>query len=72
MILPTWIPKVGRPFNPDYAETWEVMDDNAKRWSWLFDAAVVVVMIGVLLVFSRLSPHHLLPVDRGSLPTIAS
>jgi len=48
MQLPTWIPKVSRPWNPAYGPVWDKMSDNEKRWSWLFDAFVVVVALSVL------------------------
>ncbi|UTC29849.1 hypothetical protein BAJUN_02190 [Bajunvirus bajun] len=53
MQLPTWIPRISRPWNPAYRSTWDVMSDNEKRWSWLFDAGVVLVVGIVLLVLSR-------------------
>lgn len=46
---PTWIPRIGRPWNPAYGPVWDAMDDNAKRGSWLFDAAIVVIVISVLI-----------------------
>jgi hypothetical protein len=48
MKLPTWIPMVSRPWNPAYRSTWDAMDDNEKRWSWLVDAAVVLVALAVI------------------------
>lgn len=46
--LPTWIPRISRPFNPAYRSTYDRMTDNDKRWSFLIDVGIVVVVIVIL------------------------
>lgn len=48
MKLPDWFPKVPPPFNPVFRQTWEVMDDNAKRWLFLFDMVVFIAVMAFL------------------------
>lgn len=51
--LPTWIPKVPRPFNPAYHSTWDAMSDNEKRWSFIVDIVIVAVAAGLIHWASR-------------------
>lgn len=51
MKLPNWIPQVGRPWNYAYGDVWDAMTPNERRASWLFDAAVVVVVLGLCAAF---------------------
>lgn len=54
--LPTWVPRVRRPWNPAYREVWDHMTDNDKRWSFVVDAAIVLaVAILMLVVFPWLA-----------------
>ena len=49
MVLPTWIPKVRRPWNAAWAETWDQMSDNEKRLSFLVDAAVILLCLALMM-----------------------
>ena len=51
MQLPTWIPKVPRPWNPAYQEVWDVMTDNEKRASFLVDVAIVALVLFLVWSF---------------------
>lgn len=52
MRLPDWVPEVPRPFNSDWAETWDVMTPNERRWSFIFDATVVAAVVALWWTFS--------------------
>lgn len=46
--LPTWIPRISRPFNPAYHSTYDKMTDNERRWSFLIDVGIVITVIIIL------------------------
>lgn len=52
--LPRWVPKVPRPWNPAYRGTWDAMDDDAKRWSFLIDVGVCAAFCGILLLLRQM------------------
>ncbi len=53
MKLPVWIPQVSKPWNPAFQETWGVMTPNERRWSWVFDAVLVITVLLVLVVLQQ-------------------
>lgn len=44
MKAPRWIPKVRKPFNPAFHDTWDAMTDDEKRWSFLLDMVIVFLV----------------------------
>lgn len=50
MRAPKWIPQVRRPWNPAYREVWDAMSPDERRWSFLFDALIAVVCIGLIIM----------------------
>ena len=71
MKLPTWLPKVSRPWNPAYGPVWDAMSDNEKRVSFLVDVVIVVVALAfivngnqgtrVILLYQISAPSSLAP-----------
>jgi hypothetical protein len=51
MKLPTWIPKVPRPWNPAWCEAWDIMSDNEKRWSFVVDMVILASFFLFIWVF---------------------
>jgi hypothetical protein len=47
MQLPSWIPQVGKPWNPAFHEAWEEMTPNEKRWSFLFDVFACLAFFAI-------------------------
>ena len=52
MKLPTWIPMVARPSNREWAETWDAMSENERRWSFLVDISMVFAFVFFLVLVS--------------------
>lgn len=52
MKLPRFIPQVSKPWNPAWQDAWEAMTPNERRWSWLFDATLVVIVLVIVWVLS--------------------
>jgi hypothetical protein len=50
--LPTWVPRISRPFDPDRAAVFDVMTDDEKRWSFLVDVAIVAGVLYLAWYFS--------------------
>jgi hypothetical protein len=55
MKIPTWVPKVSRPRNPAYGPTWDAMNDNEKRASFLVDMAIVAAALAIFAVLGAFS-----------------
>lgn len=53
MKLPTFIPQVPKPWNPAYRETWNVMTPNEKRWSFLVDVVIVIVILSIVHLINK-------------------
>lgn len=49
---PKFIPEVRKPWNPVFRDTWERMTPDERRWSFLFDAALILVVILTVVIAS--------------------
>lgn len=49
MKLPTWVPRISRPWNEDWRDTFDAMSDNEKRWSFVVDVIICAVVIGAAI-----------------------
>lgn len=45
MQLPNWFPQSPRPWNPAFAEVWDVMSPNQRRWDLLIDIALCAIIL---------------------------
>ena len=50
MKLPKWLPQIRRPWNPAYRDTWNTMTTTEKQASFLFDCALVGLVVIACLV----------------------
>ncbi len=50
MKLPRWIPQVSRPWNPAFRETWDAMTTVERQMSFLFDCAIVGLVVAFLML----------------------
>lgn len=49
MKMPKWLPQIKRPWNPGYGETWDVMSKLERQWSTVFDFALGLIVMAIVL-----------------------
>lgn len=50
--MTSWLPEVPKPYNQAYQAVWDEMTPDERRWSFLFDVFVVVIVIAAVAFFT--------------------